>query len=887
MFRRKRLDSDFNAEVEAHIQLEAERLRNQGMPEAEARAAAQRAFGNVVRAHERFYESGRWLGWEHLRQDLRYALRMLAKNPGFTAIAVLTLGLGIGANTAIFSLIDAVILRFLPVAHPEELMQMRMRGAMDGSDGRSSYTNAIWEQVRDRQDVFAGAFAWSDDRFDLAQGGAVQNANGLFVSGGFFDTLQLRPAAGRLLAPSDDQPGCPDKAVLSYGFWEDHLGGDPRAIGGTIWLDHHPFEIVGVSAAGFSGLDVGSKFDVAVPICAAPIFDGKDSRLQHRSWWWLRIYGRVKPGLTEPQVNARLAILSPAILANSVPTDWPRGSQRDFLNSKLWASFAGTGVSSLRRQFKKPLYILMAIVALVLLIACSNIASLTLAQATARNKEIAVRQAMGASRWRLVRQLLTESMLLSAAGATLGILFARWGSALLVRYLSTGRNHVFLDLTPDLRVLGFTAAVAALTAILFGVLPALRATRVSLAAVMKGPGAEHRTRFHPAKWIVASQVALSLVLLVAAGLLLRSFAQLATLDAGFDRNNVLLVRVSLLESQIPVEQRPTTYRQIEAHLGALPGVLSVSRSWNTPISGDTWNQFITVDTPHPPTGEASLTDFNFISPAYFDTLRTGFLAGRKFSALDAKSAPRVAIVNQTLARKFFPGLDPLGHTFRIDPQPNQPAEPVQIVGVVKDSKYESLREETPPTAFFPITQMPGNAETQNFELRLATPPSSLATAVQSAVAQVNKGISLDLQSLAEQVSDSMIEERLLAVLSAFFGGLALLLATIGLYGTLSYLVTQRYTEFGIRIALGARSGMILRLVIRDCIAVVAGGVTAGLCLALATTRVLQQMLFGLGPRDAVTMIGAIAVLTTVALLAGWFPAQRATRVDPIVALRYN
>jgi predicted permease len=506
--RRKRAASDFNAEVEAHIQLEADRLRGQGMPEAEAQAAARRAFGNVVKAQERFFESGRWLWWERLRQDLRYALRMLAKTPGFSAIAILTLGLGIGANTAIFSLIDAVLLRSLPVPHPEELMQVFRLAPNRAGKGNPVFANPLWERVRDQQDIFRDVFAWKGTIFDLAQGGEVQRADGLWVSGGFFPTLQIQPAAGRLLTAADDRPGCPALAVLGYSFWQDRFAGDPGAVGGSISLDQHAFQVIGVSAKGFSGLYAGGKFDVAVPLCATAVFDGNESRLPKWSLWWLDIGGRLKPGFTLEQVNARLAALSPAIVRGTGAPVW-------LANSRLKALPGASGISTLWTQFETPMYVLIAIVGLVLLIACSNIASLMLARATARNRELAVRQAMGASRWRLIRQLLTECLVLSSAGALLGILVARWGSALLVRCISTAQSHIFLDLTPDLRVLGFTGALAVLTAMLFGLLPSWRGTRVSVSAAMKGSSDfEQRARFRPAKWIVASQVALSLVLLL-------------------------------------------------------------------------------------------------------------------------------------------------------------------------------------------------------------------------------------------------------------------------------------------------------------------------------------------------------------------------------------
>ena len=825
-----------------------------------------------------------------LLQDLRYGLRILAKNPGFTAVAVLTLALGIGANAAIFSMLNAVMLRFLPVENPQELVQVRIRTPHSGNDPRTTFTNTLWEQVRDRQDVFSGAFAWGSTRFDLAAGGAVHYADGLWVSGDFFRTLGVRPATGRLFAVADDQRGCPGAAVLSYGFWQEHFAGAKSVVGSTILLNNHSIPIVGVTAPGFYGVEVGGKFDVALPICATALFDEKQERLVERSWWWLNVIGRVKPEFSPEQVKARLQVLSPRILAESVPPAWDPQMQSDFLKWVFVTSPAATGSSYLRSRFEQPLYILMGLVGLVLLIACANIASLMLARAVTRSREIAVRRALGASRMRLIRQLLTECLLLSSAGTLLGILFAQWGIALLVRYISTAENKVFLDFSPDARVLGFTAAMAVLTALLFGLFPAFRATRVSLTAAMKGSQAvegERRVRFRFGIWIVASQVALSLVLLVAAGLFLRSFVKLLVLDIGFDRNNVLLVDVNLKAPNLTVTHQLATDQEIERRLCALPGVVSCGRSSITPISGNEWNQFLHAESPTAPTGEASLTYFNSISPGYFMTLRTPLLAGRDFNNQDGKGAPRVAIVNQTLARKFYANLDPLGRTFRLDEAPGKTGPPIQIVGVVKDSKYTSLREDTYPTAFLPINQEPGIHVGGNFALRTAVRPSALARSVEDAVAGVNKASSVEFHTLAEQVDDSLVQERMLGLLSGFFGALALLLAMIGLYGTFSYLVTQRQAEFGLRMALGAEPRSILWLVMRDVAAILAAGVVVGLSMSLATVRLFQKLLFGLDARDSVTLTLATVVLCVVVILAGYIPARRAMKVDPMVALRYE
>jgi putative ABC transport system permease protein len=890
LFRRDAVESEADAELRFHFDQQVEKYIKSGRTREEAMRRARLEFGGHEQLKEEIRDARGVNLIETLFQDIRYGLRILGRTPVISCVAVLSLALGIGANTAIFSLIDTVMLRMLPVQKPEELVQLLRANFSGTGEGSPSFTNPLWEQVRDHQDVFSGAFAWGNSPFDLSQGGAVHYAEGIFASGSYFNTLGVRPAAGRLIGPSDDARGCPAVAVLSYGFWRDHFGGTQEAIGSTLSLNNHPFQIIGVSAPGFYGVEVGNKFDVAVPICSADVFDGKDSRLDHRSWWWLSVMGRVKADVSQDQLKARLGVLSPPIFSGALPKDWDDKGKARFLKLTLVASPAGTGISYLRRRFEQPLHILMGVVGLVLLIACANIASLMLARATARHRELAVRKALGASRARLIRQLLTECVLLSTAGAMLGIFFARWGSSLLVRYISTGDNKVFLDLTFDWRILSFTAGVAVFTGILFGVLPAFRSTRVSLTSAMKGSqavDAQSRAKFRPGRWIVASQVALSLVLLVASGLFLRSLVKLVTMDVGFDRNNVLIVHANLHNAKVAPDQQPAMFDEIESRLRTLPGVVSASRSVMTPVSNYVWNSDLEVDTPNAPTGDAALGFFNFISPGYFGTVRTPLLAGRNFNDGDEKAAPLVAVVNETLARRFFPAGDALGKYFRIHADPGKPAPPIQIVGLVKDAKYESLREEAHATAYFPIAQVTEPVEEQVFELRTTTRPSALVPSVQEAVAAVSKAIPLDFGTLAEQVDDSLVQERLLATLSTFFGALALLLAMIGLYGALSYLVAQRQREFGIRKALGAPQNSILGLVMRDVFLVLGGGVTAGVCISLAAVELLQKMLFGLAARDTVTLLASVGVLSAVALFAGYVPARRAMRVDPMVALRYE
>ncbi|HWC96305.1 MAG TPA: ABC transporter permease [Candidatus Sulfopaludibacter sp.] len=878
LLRKRETEQDMDEELRAYQEAAAEANRRSGMSDAAARRSARVEMGSMEAVKDEIRSAGWESAVEALFTDIRYSLRVLAKAPVFTSVVLLTLALGIGANTAIFSLIDSILLRSLPVRHPEELVQVT----------KSSFTNTLWEQVRDRQDVFSGVFSWSTDRFNLASGGMVQYADGLWVSGDFFRTLGLTPAAGRLLTLDDDRRGCAPRAVLSYGFWQAHYGGAESAIGTTVVLSGHPFEVIGVAPSGFFGMDVGRKFDVAAPLCATTAFDGQRSRLEARSWWWLNVVGRPKPGISGAQLKARLAALSPQVYEASLPGNWDPASQDNFRKRVLTPEPASTGLSRLRKQYEEPLHVLMGVVGLVLLIACANIASLLMARAAARGREMAMRQALGASRFRLMRQLITECVLLSCGGAALGLLVAHFGNQVLLHYISSVRSKVFLDFSLDGRVLGFTTGIAVLTGLLFGVGPAFRGTRASLTSTIKETHATNRgARGGFRLCVVASQVALSLVLLVTAGLLLRSFWNLAALDIGFDRRQVVLVNVNLLKADVSHSQAEATFQQLEDALRAQPGVVSVSRSWNTPLSNMEWNTNIHSDAPNSPAGDDALVWFNFVTPTYFETLRSPILAGRNFTTSDTATSPQVVVINQTLARKFFPGLNPVGRTLQAEGEARKLEPPVEVVGVVKDAKYESVREATFPTVFRPLTQMGEAAPNQNFELRTGLPQAVIAKPIERAVAGVDKDLPIEIHTLAAQVDDSMASERLLATLAGFFGGLALLLATIGLYGTLSYLVTQRSAEFGIRMALGAQPGAILRLVMRDVAYLLIGGIAAGAALALAATRVLGTLLFGLQPRDSATLAISSALLATVCIAASLLAARRATKLDPMSALRHD
>ncbi|HTU35874.1 MAG TPA: ABC transporter permease [Candidatus Acidoferrum sp.] len=894
MSRRKRMLENLDADIRDHIERETQDNIDRGMPPEEARRAAFLKFGNTRRVKEDTHRVWTITWLEQLLWDVNYALRMLRKTPVITAIALLSLALGIGANTAIFSLIDAVMLRMLPVRDPQQLAQIEFRWP-DDPNPRSSFTNPLWEQVRDHQDAFSGVIAWAPETFDLADGGEVSNVQGIYASGGYFDVLGVRPAAGRLFSLSDDVRGCSGVAVLGYGLWQSRYGGAESVVGRFIRLDGHSFPIVGVAQRGFTGTDVGDKFDVAVPICAEGILQGKDSGLDERAYWWLLIMGRLKPGVTLAQADARMKGLSPQLFGAVVPELFPSKQQAMFRKNTFSIASAETGTAGpdqLRQQYNQPLEILMIVVGLVLLIACANIASFLVARCAARQKEIAVRLSLGASRGRLIRQVLTESVVLSGLGASLGVLFARWSGTFLLSLVSRAQNQVFLDLKMDGRVLAFTICVAVFCGLLFGVLPAFRATRVSAMSAMKEGQTQGGTHSQSSsvRWIIAAQLALSLILLVGTGLLIHTFANLMTVSPGFNRNNVLLVETNIHNAGLPKSAIAPLYGQMLAKLRAIPGAISAGQCFNAPLSGGEWTWILQIPGRQLPTGVEPGVYMNWVTPEYFSTMQQRLLEGRTFDSRDSDVSTPVIIVNELLARQYFPKQDPVGKHLQFNPVGPFNAHPLEIVGVVQNARYDSLNQDFPPTAYFPLAQVSAFnvlplLEKSTFEIRSGGNPTSLIPAVRDAIGSVNKLASLQFTTLKQQADDSVVQHRLLAVLSGFFAVLALLLTAIGLYGVMAYLVTLRSHEIGIRMALGAERGSILRLIMREAAVVLGIGIGAGLLGAIWITRVIQQLLFDVKPIDPWSLSMAVAALLCVAAIATYVPARRAIRIDPVTALR--
>jgi len=823
--------------------------------------------------------------------DLRFALRQLRLNPTFTAVAVLSLALGIGANTAIFQLIDAIRLRALPVAKPQELAYIDFtKGARRAgwwSTRSANFTSAQWESLRKHQQAFSGIFAWSAKGFDLTQGGKARYAEGLFVSADFFNILQVPAAMGRTFTAQDDQPGCGSPgAVISYSFWQGELGADPAVTGRNVRLDGRLFPVIGVTPPGFFGVEIGHRFDVAVPLCSDPMFwEGGKGRIPSRTAWWLSLMGRLKPGWTIEQAKAQLQTVSPSIMQDTLPPSYRADLAKGYLANKLTVTPGATGVSQLRRQYEDPLWILLATTGLVLLIACANLANLLLARSSVREREIAVRQAIGASRGRLIAQLLSESMLLALFGAILGAALAALLSRGLVAFLTTEGNRMFVGLGIDWRVLGFTAAMAIVTCILFGLVPALRATRVAPASVMRASGrglTAGREKFSLRRALVVSQVAMSLVLLAGALLFVRSLQKLLAVDPGFRPEGIVAVSVDYRAAHYPKQQIPEVRRRTLEKLRGRTGAISAGQVDMTPVSGSGWDQNVWAEGSTGPRVDGL---FNHAGPGYFRTMGTSFVAGRDFDEHDNLTAPKVAIVNEEFARKIFHGQNPVGRYFRREESAEKPDTLFLVVGLVRNTKYYELREDFRPIAFVPPEQDDDPGPGGTFVLRTNAPLGEFYHAAEAAVAEIHPGLGLDFTVLTTQIKESLMRDRLMAALAGAFGILAGSLAVLGLYGVIAYMVARRRNEIGVRIALGASRGRVIGLVLREAVLLLAIGLSVGTGLAAWAGEAAAKLVYGLKPRDPVTLGGAVALLAMVALLASYGPARRASRLQPMDALR--
>ena len=918
LMRRRGRDADLDEEVRIHLRLAAQDRIEQGESSEQARVSAVREFGNVGLVKEVTRDMWGWGRLETVPQDLRYGLRMLARDRGFTLVAVLTLALGIGANTAIFSVINAVMLKALPVKEPRQLVLLRWISkerpkeihmyaswggcpeAPAGSSRGCSFSYPSFEQIRTLNHVFSGVLAFGQPVAPkLTANGATNVALAEPVSGSYFATLGMQPILGRLLTDEDERPDAPPAAVLSYGCWQRRLGGDRAVVGKAVALNRASVTIVGVAPPEFFGLRPGLAPDIWIPVTLTgrlePRLGDMLERLRSMNDWQWNLVARLKPGVDREAVRTDLDL----IFQRSLPADSNSQSQLQDL-PRIELGDGSKGLAELRQQFSKPLFILMAFVALVLLIACANVTNLLLARAAARRKEIAVRLATGAGRARLVRQLLTESILLAGLGGALGILLAYWGVSALMAFISTGfLSTLHLEVRPDLHVLGFTAAASVLTGILCGLAPALRATRLDLTPALKEAnptlgGTRHRW-LSLRNSLVVAQIAVSLVLLIGAALFVRSLVNLEHIDTGFDRRNLLLFRLDGTESGYRGDRLKSLYQEVQDRLAALPGVLSVGSSDMTLVGGGYQGRDITIPGYASKAGETISLRFLNVGPGFFETMRIRTLLGRTVDRRDNQSAPKVAVINQSLARRYFPGLNSVGRQFTLGVSKKK-EDLVEIVGVVEDAKYESLREVVEPTVYLPYLQ--SFASDMHFELRTAGNPLDLAPSVRSVVQSLDPGLPLtDVKSQTQQDDQSLFQERLFARLSGLFGLLALLLACVGLYGVMAYAVRARTHEIGIRLALGAGRGSVLGMFVREGLALAAVGIGLGVGGALALTRVFSHvlesaaptnsLLYGLRANDPATFVLASLALAAATLLACFIPARRATKVDPLVALRYE
>ncbi len=883
--RSNQVSRDIDREVAFHLAERTDELVSRGIPREEARRQAQRQFGNATTQRERTRAAdlAEWV--QSVVGDLRYAVRGLWRTPVFTVAAVVSLGLGVGANTAIFTLIDTLLIRPLPVEQPNELYLV----TGDSTDTDGYFTNPLWEQIRDRQTAFSSIGAFTGANLNLADGGEARRVRGAMVSGDFFPTFVVRPALGRLLTSADDKRGCAGVAVLGYRFWQTEYAGARDAVGKVLRLSGHPVEIVGVAAEEFRGVDVGREPDIYLPLCSSDLINDTPGNLDRRTRWFLRAIGRLRPEVTPAQAKVRLATVSSAVFAETLPSEYSAEGQKDYLKRTLYLHPASRGVSEARTQLGKPLYALMVAVGLVLLIACANVANLLLSRAEARQHELAIRQAIGAARTRLVRQLLTESTILALLGATAGVIVAQWGAPALVSLIQrdTGQNAVSLDLSLNMRLLSFALAVTTATVLLFGVAPAWRATRVSAQASMKAQGRGvlgGHSRWSFGKALVMVQVALSLVLMVGAALFVGTFRRLSEVNPGFKSEGVLLADVDLRRTGLKGESVRELRSQILERSRAIPGVVSSSSMDIAPVSGSSWNEGVVVDGFTPSNDQETVTFFNEVGDAYFSTMGTRFLGGRDFNAGDHTGTSNVSIVNDAWARRFLRDANPVGRTYRLKMRDTLSA-PYTIVGVVENAKYQTLREAPEPVAYLPASQAREAAFHTTLVFRTRGEPMSSAGAVRRAMDSVNPALVLDFSTMSGVLSQSLQGERMLAILTTVFGGLAALLAMVGLYGVMAYAVARRRAELGVRIALGAGRERVVRLVLGDVAAVVGVGVVAGGAIALATTRFVSSLLYGMQSTDAMAYLVSIGLLSAAALCAGLVPAWRAAGVDPMIALR--
>ena len=821
--------------------------------------------------------------------DLRFGLRQLLKSPGFTVVALVTLALGIGANTAIFQLFNAVRLKTLPVSKPQELVEVRIIGGNPGlglsADSNSELTYPLWEQLQKYREPFSGLFAWGSGQLPQGRDVEPRVTRTLWASGDLFSVLGVSPVCGRLLNADDDRRGVgPGGVVISYAFWQSEFGGQQSAIGQPLILGDRVFQVVGVTPPEFFGLEVGNQFDVALPATARAFW--WENVLDRTDAWWLRVMGRLKPGSTLVRAAEYVNAMSPAVIEATPPKGYGPGAGETYRKFRLSAFPAGTGVSQLRADYERSLWLLLGITGLVLVIACVNLANLTLARVGARTREIAVRLALGASRARLIRHLLSESLLLAVAGAAAGVGLAHLLSRSIVWFLSAQGRPLNVDLRADWRVLAFTSAATVLTCVFFGLTPAIRSSRCAPAAALGAGGrgmTGGRERFALQRGLAILQMAVSLVLLSGALLLVRSFWNLLTTHPGFRQDGVFVVSVNFPQPKPTAEAQERLRTELLDRLRSIPQVQAAAMTTHVPVLSGSWTMGLRVTGAE---GEKEgWSKVAWVGPDYFNTLGIPILTGRGVSETDTASSPKVALVNETFVQRWLGGVNPIGQRLRTLAEPGYPEATYEIIGVVKDMKYGSLRAEVPPVAFAAATQHPRPGPWMEVVVRSSAPLPGIIAAVKQRLAEVDSSIRLRTTILKDKVREGLAREQLLAWLSGFFGVVAAGLVMIGLYGLISYTTVLRRNELGIRLALGAQRGDVLWLILRQGLNLSVLGVGIGIVAALALTRLLGGLLFGLEPTDPATLLATSLLLVAVAALACWLPARRAANLEPMETLR--
>ncbi|HWD99119.1 MAG TPA: ABC transporter permease [Bryobacteraceae bacterium] len=898
LFRRSRAEAELEREIDLHIgQLVKEHMA-EGMTEAEAMAVARREFGPAALAREQCRDMRRTNWIDDLARDLAFAWRVLRKSPVFTLTALASLALGIGANTAIYSFIDAIMVRALPIAHPENLVVLNWRAKGwpkvvysqhgDG-DEEGTFPYQAWELLRDHNDVFSTLFAFAGaGRLNIVARNQAFLGGGEFVSGNYFSSIGAPPAAGRLINIDDDRAGAPAVAVISYRFWERTFDRSPRAVGQTVLINRNLFRIAGVAAPEFYGVDPRRSPDIYVPLHTLGWLKAEAG---NRDWfhapntYWVEMMGRLRPGLTLRQAEVPLAGQFHRFVASTAANNKERANL-----PALWLEEGGSGIDSLRRQYSRPLFVLITMTGLILAIACANLANLLLSRATVRRREIAVRLSLGAGRWRVVRQLLAESILISLCGGIVGLFVAAGGIRFLTWLLSNGVEGFTLRAGIDVRILLFATLVSIVTGILFGLVPAIQATRVDVTPALKESRAvtARVRRFGLSHVLVAGQIAVSLLLVIAAGLFVRTLARLHSVAIGFNTENLLLFSLNASQAGYDQARGAQFYERMRRRFEALPGVRAATIT-NMPLVAE-YNNKNSFRLPGVPVAQdrSPSTSVVLIGRSFFETMGIPILLGRPIGPQDTAGSARCVVVNEVFAGKFFPGVSPIGRHFVFDGTP-LPTD-LQIVGVAKNSLYSSLKRDIPPVTYVPSSQPPHGwmIGGMYYEVRTAGDPLALANTVRKLVHQADPALPVaDLTTQVRQIDSTIAPERAFADLCTCFGILALLIACVGLYGAMAYSVARRTNEIGIRIALGAERRRVLWMVLREVLALCVAGLAIGFGIALETARFVASFLFGVRPSDPFSFGLSAAILVTCALAAGYAPAWRASRIDPMQALRHE